>query len=378
MTLADFFKLSCQLLFLLFSIQGNAKTKKVTAKHPKMIRTQGKEHGSVYCRLQDKAGNIWFGTDGEGAYFFDGKSFKNFTTKNGLSSNYVNAIIQDKAGSILLATGAGVSKYNGKSFVSFTENKDVNINSITSLLEDRNGNIWMGTMESGVFRYDGKSFKNFLNNDDHTFNLGCHFQTIVNMLQDKSGNIWFCSFNGGGVWRYDGKSFKNYLPPPDYYSSNEDERQVGRPTTEYNSNYLEKHPAYIPSKNYIADDMIFSASEDRKGNIWFATRRHGVCCYDGKSFSTFREKEGFVNRGIYTSFQDKKGNIWLTTESKGVFRYDGKTFKNYTTTDGLICNAVLSALEDKAGNIWFGTREFGLSRYDGKTFTDFSRRPAKE
>lgn len=381
MKTVSFYKQLCTLFLVLVfitSCKGQDKTsvpntsigepKTIPAGQPKMIRTQGAVSGNVGCELQDKAGNLWFSTGGEGVHRYDGKSFTNFTTNDGLSDNNVRAIIEDKAGNILFATSRGVCKYDGKSFSKYTENPGVNTISASSLLEDREGNLWLGTMGSGVYRYDGKTLTNFLNNDDHPFNLGAHYQTILNMLQDKSGNIWFCSWNGGGVWRYDGRSFTNYLPSADYYKRNEDARSADK-------NYLLIQPAVsntsLPQDN-ITDDMIFSISEDRAGNLWLATRRHGACRYDGKSFTSFTENAGLANKGMYSILEDKSGNLWFTTEKDGVWRYDGKSFKNFTTNDGLANNSVFSVLEDKSGNLWFGTRGFGLSRYDGKTFTNFS------
>jgi ligand-binding sensor domain-containing protein len=359
---------SMLLVFCFFtSCNGQTKTKSqtdnVNAERPKMIRTQGTDYTQVGCGFQDSAGNLWFGTLNEGVYRYNGKSFTQFTKKDGLSDNAVNAIIEDKAGNILFGTDGGVSRYDGKTFTNLTDSKDMNANSITSLLEDKQGNIWLGTMNSGVYRYDGKSFSNFLNNDSYTFHLGVHHQTILDIIQDKNGNIWFSSWNGGGVWRYDGKSFKDFLPSYQYYKSNGDGRNT-------NNNLTEK--IYSTSQDSITDDMIFSMAEDKAGNIWFATRRHGACRYDGKSFTSFRENEGFLSYGIYSILEDKKGNIWFTTDKTGVWSYDGKTFKNFTEKDGLVNNSVWFVKEDKNGNLWFGTRGFGLSRYDGKIFTTFS------
>jgi ligand-binding sensor domain-containing protein len=347
---------------------------------PKITRTQGITSGNLHCNLQDKAGNIWFSTSGEGVYRYDGKSFTNFTKKDGLSDNDVGAIIEDKTGNILFGTKSGICKYDGKYFSNYTNNVDPSKKSISSLIEDSKGNLWFGAWGEGVYRYDGKIFTNFLNKDapdttfplfpekdGQSFNLGSQDQLILDILEDKNGNIWFSSWNGGGVWQYDGKSFKNYLPSADYYQRKED----GRSGEEQN---LSPEPAIFknsPAEN-IADDMIFSISEDKAGNLWFATRRHGACRYDGKSFTSFREHEGFVSYGIYSILEDKKGNMWFSTEKNGVFSYDGKSFKNYTTADGLVYNSVFSILEDKNGNLWFGTRGFGLSRYDGKTFVNFS------
>lgn len=366
-------------LFVFTSCSGQVNTdapkenviqEKISPENPPMIiRTQGVKSGNVNCELQDKDGNLWFSIAGEGVYRYNGESFTNFTTKEGLCDNDVGDIIQDRSGNILIGTNNGICVYDGKKFTNYLETDSTNKFSICSLFEDRDGNIWFGTVANGIYRYDWKNLTNFLNNDDHPFNLGNHSQLIMDMLQDRNGNMWFSSWNGGGVWRYDGKTFTNFLPSKDYYLSNEDGRLIT--TAEQGTNLPTKN-TYSESQENITDDMIFSISEDKAGNLWFATRRHGACRYDGKSFTSFRENEGFVSYGIYSILEDKKGNMWFTTDENGVYCYDGKIFTNYTTADGLVNNSVFSILEDQAGNLWFGTRWFGLSRFDGKTFTTFS------
>jgi hypothetical protein len=52
--------------------------------------------GRFLSVLEDRKGNFWFGTYGSGVYYYDGKSFQHFTTKEGLVSNQVNTIYEDK------------------------------------------------------------------------------------------------------------------------------------------------------------------------------------------------------------------------------------------------------------------------------------------
>ncbi len=335
--------------------------------HPKIVRTLGTYCENVGCQLLDKDGNLWFSISGEGVYRYDGKLFTNFTAKDGLCNNDVGAIIQDKAGNILLGTKNGICKYDGNKFTKYPVPEALNI---TCMLEDKDGNVWFGTMGNGIYRYNGTTLDNFLNNNDAVFNLGSTNQLILDMLQDKNGNIWFSSWNGGGVWRYDGKEFKNFLPSEDYYKSNQDRRNFNNP-----QNTIENSPGamYAPSQDHITDDMIFSMMEDHSGNIWFATRNHGICYYNGKIFTSIAINGGGDRGGATAILQDDKNNFWITTWDQGVWYYDGKTFENFTENDGLVGNAVMSALKDKDGNIWFGTKWFGLSRYDGKSFTTFSK-----
>ncbi len=360
------------LLLLLISVacHGQAKIK----------RTQSTGYSQVACSLLDQAGNLWFGTPNEGVFRYNGKSFTQFTTKNGLADNDVSTMIEDKAGHILIGTKGGICRYDGKAFAHYTNNNDPSKKPISSLFEDKEGHLWFGVWGQGIYQFDGKTFVNFLNNQ--SYNLGNRNQLILDILQDKKGAMWFSSWNGGGVWRYDAslkttsKTFENYLPADNYYRSNEDQRSN---TGKLNTDFLPKYNA-IPTAKYlkatptnsITDDMVFSMTEDKKGNLWFATRRHGACRFDGKTFTSFTENEGFVSYGIYSILEDKKGNMWFSTEKNGVWCYDGKTFKNFTTKDGLINNAVWCMLEDKNGNLWFGTRDFGLCSYNGKTFTSYS------
>jgi ligand-binding sensor domain-containing protein len=332
-----------------------------TEQHPKMVRTMGTKSEAVHCELLDKDGNLWFSVKGEGAYRYDGNSFTNFTTKDGLYSNNVSAIIQDKSGNILLGTSNGICKYDGKAFTKYPVPDTL---SITCMLEDNDGNLWFGVMNKGVYRYDGTNLTNFLDKYKHPILADKHEKMIMDIIQDKKGNIWFCSWNRGGVWRYDGTIFTHFLPSADYYSFSEDERSNA---------YSSSDTKYVHSPDYITDDMIFSIAEDRAGNMWFATRRHGICQYDGSAFTSFIENDAFVSHGIYSILEDKKGNMWFTTDDNGVYCYDGKALINYTTEDGLVNNSVLSILADKDGNLWFGTKWFGLSRSDGKSFTTFSQ-----
>ena len=47
---------------------------------------QGLALSTVNCAFTDKTGNLWFGTDGGGVSRYNGKSFTNFTTEQGLAT----------------------------------------------------------------------------------------------------------------------------------------------------------------------------------------------------------------------------------------------------------------------------------------------------
>lgn len=317
---------------------------------PKLIKTQGSGYGhNVHGSLQDSKGNLWFATTAEGVYRYDGKSFTNFTTKDGLNSNSILSILEDKNGDIWFGTNSGLSRFDGKTFSHIPSTRFLKFSFIPttrflvfSILEDKSGKLWFGT-SNGVYCYNGKDFTGFLDNYSLINSSGLSLNTVNRMLEDKHGNIWFTT-KMEGVCRYDGKSIINYTPDDETY--------------------------------------FWGLLEDKNGNIWVGGRNKGVWSYDGKAFTNILQKGRFDSYLAYSIIQDKKGNIWFGTEAMdpskrvsegGVWVYDGNTFKNFSKKDGLTHNGVWSILEDKAGNMWIGTRNTGLCRYDGKTFTRFSK-----
>ena len=352
-------------VFFVTSCNGQIKTdsptssvsepKVMSTEQLKLVKTQGStESDNVWCGLQDKAGNLWFGTTGEGVYRYNGKSFTQFTEKDGLNSNTVYSILEDKSGNIWIGTLDGICHFDGKTITQipitgnlFTASSNNNYYSsqskkstVWSMLQDKSGKIWFGTGD-GVYCYNGKSFSHFLQNDGVINKENLHLKMIDCMLEDKSGNIWFASGmppGEEGICRYDGKSISSFKPN--------------------------------------GDGWIRYIKEDKSGNLWFGGRIHGNFFYDGKKFTNFTVKIGIGNPILV----DKKGNIWFSGEEKqstvvsvgGIWSYDGKTFKNFNTSDGMSKYFVWNMLEDRNGNIWIGTRNTGLYKYDGKSFTNFS------
>lgn len=322
-----------------------------TSKNKKLTKTQGTtEHQNVHCSLQDKNGNLWFGTTGEGVFLYDGKDFTQFTRKDGLSSNSILSILEDKSGNIWFGTDDGISRYDGTNFsvisltnsTSFIPGKSISPstkNSVWSMFQDRNGVIWFGTSQD-LYCYDGKGFSRFLDQDNLLNNQNLQLKWIQCFLEDKDGSIWFGSgpIAEEGVIRYDGKS--------------------------------------ITASKPNGDGWIRSIIKDDSGNVWFSGRRNGLFIFDGKLFKGFTEKEN-IGSAI---FKDKTGSIWFdggeknnTIESiNGLWRYDGKMFTNFTTKDGMGKFSVWNILEDSKGNIWIGTRNCELYRYDGRNFEVFS------
>jgi ligand-binding sensor domain-containing protein/serine phosphatase RsbU (regulator of sigma subunit) len=339
---------------------------------------EGLSNNRVRSMIEDSKGNLWFGTDGGGVSRYDGKSFTHFTEKDGLSNNKVRSMIEDKKGFLWIGTeGGGVSRYDGETFTHFTQKEGLSNNRVKSMLEDSKGNLWFGTDGGGVNCYDGESFTHFTQKE------GLSNNEVRSMIEDKKGDIWFGTY-GGGVSRYDGESFTHFTKK-DGLSNNivfsiiEDKKgnlwfgTYGGGMSRY------KPPMDGQAGNFthfteiegLSNNYVFSVIEDSKGNLWIGTDGSGVSHYNGETFSHFTEKEGLSNKYVFSMIEDSKGNLWFGT-FEGVSRYDGETFTHFTEKEGLSNNTVFSMIEDKKGDLWFGIEGGGVNCYNGETFTHFT------
>jgi len=345
---------------------------------------EGLSNNRVWSIIEDKNGNIWFGTDDGGVSKYDGKSFTNFTEKEGLINNTVLSILQDKNGSLWFGTNGGVSKYDGKSFTHFTEKEGLINNSVLSILEDKKGNLWFGT-GSGVSKYDGKSFTNITEKE------GLINNTVLSILQDINGSFWFGT--NGGVSNYDGKLFMNFtekegLSNNKVYYIFQDinaalwfgtggggvSKLMFKPSDRYNgkssSNCTGSFTHYTENEG-LCNNIVYHILQDKNNNLWFGTNV-GVSKYGGKTFTHFTWREGLNNNKVLSILKDRTGNLWFGTFGGGVSKYDGKSFTHFTQKEGLSNNNVFSIIQDKTGNLWFGTDGGGVSKYDGKYFTHYT------
>jgi signal transduction histidine kinase/ligand-binding sensor domain-containing protein len=81
--------------------------------------------------FEDKNGTIWVGTKAGGLHKFDWKTgnFTKFTTDQGLPSNFILGIEQDREGFLWLGTNNGISKFDPKNNTSINFNKDNGLHS---------------------------------------------------------------------------------------------------------------------------------------------------------------------------------------------------------------------------------------------------------
>lgn len=167
----------------------------------------------------DRNNQIWAGTDTEGVNLLDRKTgrFTRFFHEKGsdksLSTNDVRCIFQDSKGRLWIGTESGGLNLwlgNGQ-FEHFTVQNGLISNAIMNILEDKNGFLWLSTFK-GITRFEPQTKKCL--NFDFSKNpyLNANQFNQATGVKDSEGVLFFGGINGLTLIRPDDIQFLNTQP----------------------------------------------------------------------------------------------------------------------------------------------------------------------
>ena len=160
----------------------------------------------VECINVDVNDNVWLGTS-IGVQMFDGSSLAVYDVANypGMLSDNIKVITAMTNGEIWIGTDYGanqlVSGVNGFMWLPYTTSNGLASNQVKSIDEDENGGTWIGTNQ-GVSYFDGNSWVSYSSPD-------LHWSGVNATAFDSNGDKWFAS-PLGGITHFNGTTFTPY------------------------------------------------------------------------------------------------------------------------------------------------------------------------
>ncbi len=308
----------------------------------------GLPSNSVQGIDMDSSGTLWFGTSGGGLVKMDLRSgapvCNNFSIKDGLSGN---TILSVSAGKVIhnqnlwsAVSNAGISKYDGKTFLNFSERDGLLNNSVYSIFVDKNGIVWIGSKD-GISRFDGSKF---LNITMETMKIPD--KDVNAIIQDEKGNLWFGT--GGGLARYSGDGAITTFDEAEGLMHKEikalAEDPFGNIWIGTNNGGLYRFNVFTDDSikiKLIADDSLLSSNSVRaiifldekttgnKGKEMVVGTDKGIdkIIFDDKGkilkIRNYNATDGFIGVECNDNamYRDDQGNIWIGTV-KGLTRFN--------------------------------------------------------
>ncbi|HEX6189239.1 MAG TPA: two-component regulator propeller domain-containing protein [Pyrinomonadaceae bacterium] len=285
--------------------------------------TSGLRTGRLIGLFEDRDGNLWISTEGQGITKYRDGVFTNYTTENGLPGNQVNRMEGDAEGNLLLEIGDSRLRWTGEAFSRYS-----------AAAGEPDKGILQRAPGGAIWYWDGTHLRKF----EHgrvTVEFAPRAQ-VLRAFEDSQGRVWIAADGTNDLIM-----FKN-----------------GKPTS------------YRASASQFIYRFI-RAFEDRQRRLWFATPSGLLLFRDGK-FTSYTTADGLVRGGVTSIYQDREGTLWVGTTG-GLSRVTERAITSYSTQDGLAGENVYPIYEDREGRIWLGSWT-GLTLYQDGRFQDVSSR----
>jgi len=315
--------------------------------------------------------------------------FGHLSTENGLSSDKVEAVLQDRDGFYWIATQNGLNRYDGSSFQIFRHNANdstsLTHNYCTALKEGKDGDIWVATYK-GVSRFiksKGYFQQVYLHHPAKNFEITNH---IYNLAVDNDGNVWMA---GNGLWKYtvQDNSISLIQKKASDPSLSKMQGLITQMVFDEKNNGL-WHSTGFELNFYSADQnefynklhnpfhwKIFDVADnaeltmDDQNRLWFRDDSTQSLSYFDSNLNQVIPTTKKVNYGIKQIRADKKNRLWIFYWLGRAEIYDPTTavtdtgFFAFHHRRSMISERANSLFIDKENNYWISS-DNGISIYN--------------
>ena len=354
--------------------------------------------------------------------------FSHYSIKEGLSEINVQCMLQDKKGQMWFGTFDGLNKFNGYTFKTYKTNpgqlSGLENYRITRIKEDQNGYLWIQTYDDHIFQFDTQTetflqvpqcnkefadykvkFKNFYtlkdgsiwltgdedgclritydeNNNLSIVHLGKNNDQLTSnkvnsVYLDSKKNTWILTSNGVNLLKAkSNKPIKLFQEKENsgFLSIIESGNYVWLGGEHGKLRYYDLRKESFEGITIPCPSDIIAIKKTSKEKLFILTNHNGFYIYNtvNQQLTAFNKStgSGIIDDNFYSCNVDKKNNIWIEsknpsvvyfqTESRKIFNFDVKPIR----TSLFAPNPNFIFKEDIFGNIWIQPRLGSFCKYN--------------
>ncbi|MGO1001766.1 ATP-binding protein [Lysobacter sp. CA196] len=296
---------------------------------------------------------------------------RQLTVADGLPSNTVSRIAEDRHGYLWLATSEGLARYDGSGYRVWRREQGLRDNYLWAVHVDARNRVWIGTSQSGLAMLDAdrKQFRYY----DRSNTPGLHDNDIWSIASTPDGALWFGTAHGGlyrmavdgSITRYVAREDDPRSLPSNGIAnlSVAPDGSLWVSTLAGAARWTGRDFERVPDKA-LTSVIVNTITFESDGTAWFGTP-HGVGVrrpngrYEAQPWARFAPGKTIID----VLRRDRTGQYWFDLpEGLGIGNAEGVAVVPLfsTTSQGMVRPNWSGAYEDREGGLWFASNGHGL------------------
>ncbi|MGA3179183.1 MAG: two-component regulator propeller domain-containing protein [Verrucomicrobiota bacterium] len=300
-----------------------------------------------------KGGALAVATSDHGFFLISpGHEVSHFCRTNGFSSDWVNALCEDREGNLWVGTGNG-----GLAMLRLVNMRTLNPpdawqgRAVLSVDMGADGTLWAGTEGAGLYSLRDGNWRNYTSEDG----LSNYYNWSV--APDAPGGVWVGSW-GTGVYALKGSRFE--CPPGlgELYAgallvSLHEGVLVG--TSEGLLRFEGGRTNWLGRSPELFSPDVRAICEGADGTVWFGMSGGGLGHWKEGKLWQFRRSDGLSSDFVQCLHLEEDGTLWIGTAGGGLDRFKEGRFVAIGKSQGLPDDVICDVEDDGLGFFWMSS-----------------------
>ncbi len=321
--------------------------------------------------LRDREGSLWISATDVGIVHVHQGRKDFFTDHDGLSSNSIEGMFEDREGRIWVATNLGIDRFREYPIPTISIDQGLSSRVVLCVLAARDGSVRLGTSD-GLNRWNDGHITIYRKATARTSQnpgrpggqrvrevtpRGLPDNFITSLFQDRKGRIWVST--AGGLAYFENGEFSHVTGLPfapqnpliedtagDLWTAQSDRGLVRL----HEGNLAEQIPwDRLEIGGALANPL---AADPADGGLWVGSWSGGVIHFRDGQVRTFYGTREELGGGRVNSLQfDSGGRLWAATDC-GLTRISNGRAITLSSNNGLPCDIAQDVLEDDTHALW--------------------------
>lgn len=298
----------------------------------------------------DRHNSLWIGTGGTGLYRVHDDNVERFAAADGLSSDSVENLFEDREGNLWLATPEGIDCFRDIPVVSFSVHEGLTGDSVESLLATHDGTVWIGN-HGGLDLVRGNVVSSIGPKN------GFRGNHVTSLFEDHASRLWVGLDNGLVVYEHgrftpihrpDGSPVGAVVAMTEDLDNNVWAAAFRTPPGRPTKLICFRHGRFVKE---ISDQRldISSLAADPQSGLWLGLLQGGLARYRNGQVQIFPFKD--ADARVSQVLTNSDGSV-LAATNHGFVEQRGDSQHVLDGRNGLPCNRIYALVTDKHSDLW--------------------------